>query len=369
VGGSRENPQEVGHGPITGPLGNPVTAPDGLVMKRRTLVQIPLAWTAAAAASAAEPSGGPRRPVDLQGHRGARGLLPESTLAGFERALSLGVTTLELDTGITADGVVVVHHDRALHVDHTRDAIGRFLEPPGALLNRLTLAELRQFDVGRARPGSRTAQTFPDQQAVDGQRIPTLGEVFELTRRLGADAVRFNVETKLSPLAPDDTPDPQTFARRVLAVMREHGVLERCTLQSFDWRTLRAARESSPGLATAHLTSQQDWGPGIDSGVWTDGFKRLSQGSAPRMVKAAGGSIWSPFFGDLRAEALAEAHELGLEVIVWTVNQPADIDRMLALGVDGLITDYPDRARAVMQARGLPLPLPIAGGTARPPLR
>jgi glycerophosphoryl diester phosphodiesterase len=336
-----------------------------LSLQRRHFAAWPVALLAAVQApvraqgAASAPAGPPPRSIDLQGHRGARGLLPESTLAGFERALNLGVTTLELDTGITADGVVVVHHDRSLNVDHTRDAAGRFIDAPGPLLHRLSRAQTLGYDVGRARPGSRTANQFREQQPVDGARIPTLAEVFELTRRLGGDAVRFNIETKLSPLARDDTPDPERFARAVLDVVQAHDMTSRCTLQSFDWRTLRIARQLAPGLSTAYLTSQQDWGPGIEAGVWTDGFKRLTHGSAPRMVKAAGGAIWSPFFGDLTRESLAEARELGLPVIVWTVNEPADIERMLALGVDGVITDYPDRARTVMQALGLPLPAPL----------
>jgi glycerophosphoryl diester phosphodiesterase len=297
--------------------------------------------------------------VDLQGHRGARGLAPESTLVGFEAALRLGVTTLELDTGVTRDGVVVIHHDRRLNPDHTRTANGRWIDAPGALIHQSDWAQLRDLDVGRARPGSRTAATFPTQQPADGERIPTLDQLFERVKALGARQVRFNIETKLSPLAPDEAPAPEAFAKAVLDVVRRHGALDRVTIQSFDWRTLLAVQRLAPGVPTAYLTSQQDWGPGVTDGVWTAGLRLAEHASVPRMVKAAGGTLWSPFFGDLTEDQVREARSLGLQVAPWTVNDPTQLRRMLDLGVDALITDYPDRARAELAARGLPLPPPL----------
>jgi glycerophosphoryl diester phosphodiesterase len=302
------------------------------------------------------------RRIDLQGHRGARGLLPESTLAGFEHALSLGVTTLEFDLGISADGVAVVHHDRQLNADHTRRPDGEFITAPGPLVRQLTVAELQRYDVGRARPGSRTATTFTEQQPADGQRIPTLQQVFEMCERRGASAVRFNIELKMSPLALEETVDAAAFARIAVDTARRHRVLERCCFQSFYWPSLAEVRRLAPGVPTACLSSQQSWGPGVDDGVWTSGHTRARAGSVPRMVQEAGGTIWSPFFGDVNAELVDEAQRLKLGVAVWTVNQPADIERMLDLGVDAVITDYPNRVRAVLQARGWPLPEPVRAG-------
>lgn len=317
-----------------------------------------LAWRMTALACIALVASGAQA-LDLQGHRGARGLAPESTLAGFEVALRLGVTTLELDTVVTRDGVVVIHHDRRLNPDHTRTADGRWLDAPGAVIFATDAAALRALDVGRARPGSRTAATYPQQQPVDGARIPTLDELFSRTRSLGADQVRFNIETKLSPVAPAEAPEPETFARAVLEVVRRQGVIDRVSIQSFDWRTLQAVQQLAPTIPTAYLTSQQDWGPGVIDGVWTAGYRLADHGSVPRMVKAAGGAVWSPFFGDLTDALVREAQALGLRVAPWTVNEPVHIRRMLDLRVDALITDYPDRARAEMAERGVPLPAPL----------
>jgi len=295
---------------------------------------------------------------DLQGHRGARGLAPENTLPAFARALAIGVTTLELDCGVTRDGVVVVAHDRRLNPDIARGPDGRWIDAPGPLIHALDYAELARYDVGRLRPGSEYAQRFPDQQPVDGARIPRLSDVFALARRAGNDAVRFNVETKVDPTLPEDTLPAEEFARALVAVVRASGMARRTTIQSFEWRALRAVQAEAPEIATVYLSAADTISPGRAESPWTAGLRLRDHGSVPAMVKAAGGSIWSPFFGDLAPALVAEAHRLGLAVIPWTVNAAADIERLLDLGVDGLISDYPDRARAALAARGIALPAP-----------
>ena len=276
---------------------------------------------------------------DLQGHRGARGLAPENTLQGFAAALAVGVTTLELDTGVTKDGVVVIHHDRRLNPDIARKPDGSWVEAPAPLIHDLTFEALRRYDVGRLKPGSKTAEQFPDQQPEDGARVPALAELFDLVAKGGNTAVRFNIETKLTPQAPEETLAPEPFARAVLAEIRKAGVEARTSIQSFDWRTLQVVEREAPAIATVYLTGRK-----------RDG------GSQPKAVHAAGGRIWSPNQAEMDSASVVEARALGLSVIPWTVNEPAAIERVLDLGVDGLITDFPDRARAQMQRRGLPLP-------------
>ena len=295
---------------------------------------------------------------DLQGHRGARGLAPENTLSAFSTALSLGVTTLELDTAVTRDGIVVISHDTTLNPDITRDVQGQWLPMRGPAVFSLTLAELQGFDVGRIRPDTRYEQNQPEQRPADGERIPTLAQLFELTAGRGASTVRFNIETKLSPLQPDLTPEPEAFVRAVLDVARRHGMLGRISLQSFDWRTLQAAQRLAPRVPTVYLSSQQSWGNNVADARWTAGLRLADHGSVPKMVKAAGGTTWSPYFGDANLELVQQAQALGLKVVVWTVNEPADIERMLELEVDGVISDRPDRVRTALAARGMKLPRP-----------
>jgi glycerophosphoryl diester phosphodiesterase len=297
---------------------------------------------------------------DLQGHRGARGLLPENTLAGFAKALEIGVTTLETDLAVTRDGVLVLSHDPVLNPDLVRGPEGAWLVPP-IPINALTLADLQRYDVGRLRPGSRYAVQFPTQQAMYGARIPALAALFDLAKSFGT-MVRFNIETKLRPDRPRDTPDPDTFARLVIDAVRHAGVSSRTTIQSFDWRTLVAARKLAPEVATGCLTTASTLKDGMAGGErrpspWLAGLDPASyDGSVPRLAKAIGCATWSPRFTELDGNLVAEAHRLGLEVVPWTVNTADDMARIVDMKVDGLITDYPDRARAVLAAKGIALP-------------
>jgi glycerophosphoryl diester phosphodiesterase len=303
----------------------------------------------------------PAAAFDLQGHRGARGLAPENSLPAFAQALAIGVTTLELDIAITADGVPVIWHDARLNPDLTRGPDGRFLDGPGPLIHQTPLAELRRYELGRIKPGTRDATQFPDQRPVDGTRLATLAELFALVRRSGNSVVRFDIETKVSPLAADDTLAPEAFTRQLIKAIREAGLAPRCSIQSFDWRTLQLVQREAPEIATVYLTAQQRWldNIGADSAAdspWTAGWRYRDHGSVPRLIQAAGGKVWSAYFGDLDAASIAQAHGLGLQVLAWTVNEPAQIARLIDLGVDGLISDRPDRVRAEMARRGMALP-------------
>jgi len=300
---------------------------------------------------------------DLQGHRGARGLAPENTLPAFAAALSLGVTTLELDTSITKDEVVVVSHDARLNPDITRGADGRWLNPPTRAVRELTLDALRHYDVGRIKPGSEYSYRYPDQKRMDGVRMPTLAQVFQLARSAGNTEVRFNIEIKTSPERPGDTLAPEAFAKALLATIERERMSSRVIIQSFDWRALKAVQELAPNIPTSYLSAQQQFLDNIAAGkaegsLWTADIQIRDHGSIPKMVKAAGGAIWSPYFPELSAELVKEAHALGLKVIPWTANRTEDLVRLIDWGVDGLITDRPDFLREVMAQKNLVLPKP-----------
>ena len=340
----------------------PATAPPGRSFFDSCLRPLHKGWRpiclaiSAVAALAATPAAA----LDLQGHRGARGLAPENTLPAFERALALGVTTLELDVGLSADGVVVVAHDPYLNPLITRDATGQWLAgSKGPLIRSLSLAQLQAYDVGRIQPGTPYAATFSSQQAVDGTRIPTLAALFARIKRLGAHGVRFNIETKLHPEQPGDTASPEAMTAALLQVVRDAGMLTRVSIQSFDWRTLQLVQRLEPGVPTAYLSLQTANNDNISSGAWTAGFKIAEHASVPAMVKAAGGAVWSPNGGAVTQALVQQAQALGLKVVPWTINQTSDMDRLIGWGVDGLITDYPDRLREVMRQRQLALPAPL----------
>jgi glycerophosphoryl diester phosphodiesterase len=296
--------------------------------------------------------------IDLQGHRGARGLLPENTLPSFERALALGVTTLELDVVSTRDGVLVISHDPALNPDLTRDAKGQFLTGTGPDIISLSWAQLQNYDVGRINPTSRYANAFSSQQPLDGTRIPRLKELFDRVKALGNTQVKFAIETKITPGRPEQTPDPETFAKLLLKEIEDNGMQGRVQVLSFDWRTLQTVQRLSPGTPTVYITAQL---PSLDNlmvrsvqdSPWTAGFQYKVHGSVPRMIRAAGGSHWSSFWRELDAGQVKEAQRLGLKVLVWTVNDRKVMNDMLDMGVDGLVTDRPDVAIEVLKARGI----------------
>jgi len=298
-----------------------------------------------------------RQGFDLEAHRGGRALAPENTLTAFSNAIGIGVSTLELDIGLTADDVVVISHDMALNPDHTRDASGAFLKGQGPAIRTLTLADLQRYDVGRIDPASAYGKPFPHQVPRDGERIPTLASLFERVKALGDGRVRFNIETKIDPTRPELTALPEPMVRALLAEIDKAGMAPRVTVQSFDWRSLALVGEWTPQTPRAYLTSPRT----LKDSRWTAGLRIEDFGSTPRLVKAAAGAsaapvIWSPSSGELTSALVDEAHALGLLVLPWTVNDPAEMARLVDWGVDGIITDDPTRLREVMKARGLALP-------------
>lgn len=305
-------------------------------------------------------SSGPAMAFDLEAHRGGRALFPENTLPSFANALSMGVDTLELDIGVTADRVIVVSHERGLNPDLARNVEGVYVAPPGTPFARLQLADVKRYDVGQIRPGSAYAAQFPDQRAVPRTPIPTLAEVIALVRRSGDSHVRLNIETKIDPNHADESLDPRQFVGVLLDLLQAEKFGDRVMIQSFDWRTLQSVQKLAPTIPTVYLTQQAGRAPTVfleRASAWTAGFNPDEHGrSIPRTVKAAGGAIWSPFFGDVDVSAVEESHRLGLTVVVWTVNKPADMARLIDMGVDGIISDRPDLLRQVAGEKGVALP-------------
>ena len=319
-----------------------------------------LAFLLLAALLGSEPSNAQHPAFDLEGHRGARGLAPENTLAAFRRALDIGVTTIETDVAVTKDGVPVISHDPHLNPDLVRDEAGKWLAERGPSIHSLTLAELRRYDIGRTNPQSRYAQDFREQRPSDGERFPTLRDLLALVRDSGKP-VRLAIETKLTPDNSGDTVDPVTYVRVIVDALREANLVDRASMLSFDWRTLRVLRDVAPDIPTTCLTiesqSMNTVAPAADGkSPWHAGLALRDYCSVPALVAAAGCTTWSMFWRNLTPALVQEAHGKGLKLLPWTVNNPSDMERLIEMGVDGIITDYPDRLRRAMSTKGLPLP-------------
>jgi len=292
----------------------------------------------------------------IHGHRGARGLAPENTLAGFACACAIGVHGLELDVLISADEKIVVHHDARLNTDLCRDAAGNWVTGRTPAIYTLTEDEIRTYDVGTIRPGSEQETRFPSQQGVNGEPIPLLSDLVIWWQSLSPYRPVLNIELKSDPRYPDESPDPLDYALIVVSELKKWDLLDSVWLQAFDWRLLQAIQRLSDDAFTGYLSSER----GHDATVlkegespWLAGFDpcRFSS-SLPQAIQAAGGRFWGPAFGDLSKAGVQEAQTLGLSVHTWTLNENDAFQRAIDLGVDGMTSDYPDRARAALHSAG-----------------
>jgi glycerophosphoryl diester phosphodiesterase len=290
--------------------------------------------------------------VEVHGHRGARGLRPENTLPGFAHALEIGVDAVELDVGLTADGAVVCNHDQRLSPVNCADTApvdpGDPLFPyVGRSLRELTLDQVKTVDAGERRRSDPLAAT---QVAVPGARLPTLSEACDLVGRY--EDARLAVEFKTGPDWPDS--DVEWFVATVAEILETHGFGGRFRLLGFDWRVIVAARLMLPEIDCVALAESATVAPGTR---WLAG---LDPGDLTAAARAAGATVLSPSDRLTTPELIEKAHGLGLQVVPWTLNEPTAMARCIDWGIDGFVTDYPDRARGVLESYDLPLPQPCA---------
>jgi glycerophosphoryl diester phosphodiesterase len=342
------------------------------VVRRTAIAALVAATVTTGLPAPAGASPRPDRTFDLQAHRGGLGLRVENTLASFGNALQLGVSTLELDVQITSDGQAVVTHDRKVTGAKCVDTAPVTPGDPefpyvGKYVNTLTLAQVRTLDCG-----SKTLPDKPGQLAVPGARMPLLSEVLALVKRYHADDVKLNVETKVEAGAPTETAPREQFVQATTREIRNSGLLKQVTIQSFDWGALIRMRQVEPRLPLVALTNYdflQVGEPGASP--WLGGLDIDDFGGDPiAAIRSFGASAFSPVHGfpqDGRVtdpgyrpyvtkEMVAHAHRNGIKVIPWTVDDVPTMAKLIDDGVDGLITDYPDRLRDLLAARGYRLP-------------
>jgi glycerophosphoryl diester phosphodiesterase len=295
--------------------------------------------------------------VYLIGHRGAAGLAPENTLAGFRRACEIGVDGIELDVLMTSDRHIVVHHDYALKPEIARTADGRWIGNFSQLIVKdLSLAELLKYDVGRLQAGTRYARRYPESQPADGERIPTLLQVIELLKLSCPPATQLWIEIKTTPEKPDLTPPPEVVADAVVRCVRDHKIAEQAYILSFDWRALAHVQKIAPEIPTVYLSlvgrSLNNIKPGQPgASAWTAGIDIDDyNGSIPHAVKASGGRYWAQYYKHLTRDDLKAARDLGIRVFVWTVDSKSEMKRLIDLGVDGIITNRPDIFKSIQNA-------------------
>ena len=272
----------------------------------------------------AQPNG---QPLDVQGHRGCRGLLPENTIPAFVEALKLGVTTLELDVVISQDEQVVVSHEPFLSHIICRTPDGRSIAEEEE--KDFNLYEMSYREITRCDCGSNPHPQFPAQENFTAYK-PLLRDVIDTVEQLiatkGLPSVVYNIETKSSPKGDGVFhPKPDKFTDLVLADIEEKGIEDRVVIQSFDVRTLQQIHKKKSSLTLALLVGNTD-----------SLVKNLTKlGFTPQ--------IYSPYFQLVDKDLIETVQQKDMKIIPWTVNEPEDIRRMIDLQVDGIISDYPDR--------------------------
>ena len=255
------------------------------------------------------------KPLNIA-HRGGAALAPENTMAAFENAVALGADGAELDVQLSADGVVVVHHDYRLNAGITRQD-GVWLTGVTPRIKGLSFAQLQRFDLGRADPASDYARAHPMLMPQDGARIPSLKEVATLL-----ESFLLLVELKSS--TDPESADPVALADATFAVMRDQ--LARTIFVGFDWRGLARIKQISKEARCWFTTDK------------LEGDARM----VPDVIKAAGGEGWFPYYEDATPKMVAHARALGLQVAAWTVNEPDEMKRLIDLKLDAICTDRPD---------------------------
>lgn len=264
--------------------------------------------------------------LDIQGHRGARGLMPENTIPAFQEALRLGVTTMEMDIVISADGEVVVSHDPYLSHEFCLTREGKEIseaEEKTFNLFKMNYADIRMCDCG-----SKLHPRFPQQKKMRAYK-PLLSEAIDsieaYVKAHHLKPVRYNIETKISPEGDGVFhPAPDSVVKLLTAIVREKGIWDRTTIQSFDDRSLQILHQSYPKISLALLVE--------DSLSVEEHLTRL--GFSP--------DIYSPDYHLLSEEVIQQLHNKNIKVIPWTVNTREEMDALIKMGVDGIITDYPN---------------------------
>ncbi|MEP5759208.1 MAG: glycerophosphodiester phosphodiesterase family protein [Litoreibacter sp.] len=293
--------------------------------------------------------------ITVFGHRGARGVYPENTMSGFQYLRDIGVDAVEVDVQNAASRVTVVAHDPHIAPALTRDRDGAWVTDASRAILRVEIAELAELDVGTIKSGTDYAARFPDQARLDDERIPTFETFCEWASK--DPSLLVNVEIKSHATRSDINDPPEVLAEDIVGLLTKYGLLDRSLVSSFDWRVIHACARLAPELQRGYLTLSRSHGSTMEVNVfedslWMDGV-RLSdhENSLPQAIADLDGHVWCPYFEDLNEDDLAWAQKCGLRVNVWTVNEAKDIHRMVEMGVDGIISDYPARVQNVLATR------------------
>lgn len=310
---------------------------------------------------------------DLEAHRGGRDVRPENTLYSYAYAIELGATSIECDMQLTKDGQIVMSHNPILNSDITRDENGNYIENNKYDIRLMTVDELKKFDVGVMDPNCGEYYDLHGKtQFTYDAKIPTLEELMQLIQSYGDKNIVLNIETKSYPdpasAGYKNNADPKKFVEVFNNIVKKYDMEDRVVLQSFDWQTLIEMKKLNPNISTSALWQEQpSWGRDSESlrryekkkSPWLGGLDiKDYQGNLVKAAHAIGADIISPYYTEISKQDVDEAHSLGMKVVPWTVNNEKDMNMLLDMGVDGIISDKPWLLKQVLEKRNIKLHTP-----------
>lgn len=310
---------------------------------------------------------------DLEAHRGGRDIRPENTLYSYAYAIELGATSIECDMQLTKDGQIVMSHNPILNSDITRDENGNYIENNKYDIRLMTVDELKKFDVGVMDPNCGEYYDLHGKtQFTYDAKIPTLEELMQLIQSYGDKNIVLNIETKSYPdpasAGYKNNADPKKFVEVFNNIVKKYDMEDRVVLQSFDWQTLIEMKKLNPNISTSALWQEQpSWGRDSESlrryekkkSPWLGGLDiKDYQGNPVKAAHAIGADIISPYYTEISKQDVDEAHSLGMKVVPWTVNNEKDMNMLLDMGVDGIISDKPWLLKQVLEKRNIKLHAP-----------
>lgn len=307
---------------------------------------------------------------DLEAHRGGRDVRPENTLYSYAYAIELGATSIECDMQLTKDGQIVMSHNPILNSDITRDENGNYIKNNKYDIRLMTVDELKKFDVGVMDPNCGEYYDLHGKtQFTYDAKIPTLEELMQLIQSYGDKNIVLNIETKSYPdpasAGYKNNADPKKFVEVFNNIVKKYDMEDRVVLQSFDWQTLIEMKKLNPNISTSALWQEQpSWGRDSESlrryekkkSPWLGGFRY--QGNPVKAAHAIGADIISPYYTEISKQDVDEAHSLGMKVVPWTVNNEKDMNMLLDMSVDDIISDKPWLLKQVLEKRNIKLHTP-----------
>ena len=290
--------------------------------------------------------------VRIIGHRGARGLYPENSLLGFMNVLKSGIEIIELDIVFSKDGIPIITHDQDISPFFCRDSKGEFIKDK-IKISALNAEELYTYDIGRFYPETEYGKYFPEQIQLDGVFLSSLQELLNLVQLPEYQHANLLIEIKSDPDILDK--DRKKIISVLAKQIKDANLINRVIFHSFDWVLLSQCKHHAPGILTSYLTKTIHHDDiDIQVSVWNSSIEEVQNPSViPEKIYEAGGSIWCPHFKEITKDSLLAAEKYNLLVFAWTVNEPADIDIMIDLGVDAIVTDYPPRVKKCLASKGM----------------